>query len=69
MSPEANFLAGKFIWTNWDVDELKGRAEEIAGKTLLDLATRVFVLRVGFMWTQTYLGSYLLRRMNPRFPV
>jgi hypothetical protein len=21
-SPEANFLAGKFVWAQWDVDEL-----------------------------------------------
>lgn len=28
-SPEATFLKGKFLWSNWDVDELKTRAEEI----------------------------------------
>ncbi|KAF2450728.1 NAD(P)-binding protein [Karstenula rhodostoma CBS 690.94] len=28
-SPEADFLKGKFLWTNWDVDELKSQAEEI----------------------------------------
>ncbi|KAK8009351.1 short chain dehydrogenase reductase [Apiospora marii] len=28
-SPEAAFLKGKFLWSNWDVDELKARAEEI----------------------------------------
>ncbi|KAK7921487.1 short-chain dehydrogenase [Apiospora marii] len=30
-SPEAAFLKGKFLWSNWDVDELKARAEEIEG--------------------------------------
>ncbi|KAK8038649.1 hypothetical protein PG993_007060 [Apiospora rasikravindrae] len=30
-SPEARFLKGKFLWSNWDVDELKTRAEEIEG--------------------------------------
>ncbi|EED15916.1 3-oxoacyl-[acyl-carrier-protein] reductase, putative [Talaromyces stipitatus ATCC 10500] len=28
-SPEAKFLKGKFLWANWDVDELKIRAKEI----------------------------------------
>lgn len=28
-SPEARFLKGKFLYTNWDVDELKEQAEEI----------------------------------------
>jgi hypothetical protein len=28
-SPEADFLKGKFLWTNWDVDELKAQAKEI----------------------------------------
>jgi hypothetical protein len=28
-SPEARFLKGKFLWANWDVDELKARAKEI----------------------------------------
>ncbi|KAI5360706.1 Putative short-chain dehydrogenase/reductase SDR, NAD(P)-binding domain superfamily [Septoria linicola] len=30
-SPEANFLKGRFSYANWDVDELKARAEAIAG--------------------------------------
>jgi len=29
-SPEAAFLKGKFVWANWDVEELKSQAEEIA---------------------------------------
>ncbi|KFY98805.1 hypothetical protein V498_01218 [Pseudogymnoascus sp. VKM F-4517 (FW-2822)] len=28
-SREAKFLRGKFLWANWDVDELKARANEI----------------------------------------
>ncbi|MCJ1412464.1 hypothetical protein MMC19_006558 [Ptychographa xylographoides] len=28
-SPEAAFLAGRFIWAGWDVEELKSRAKEI----------------------------------------
>ncbi|KAF1981557.1 NAD(P)-binding protein [Aulographum hederae CBS 113979] len=28
-SPEAAFLKGKFLWANWDVDELKARAKEL----------------------------------------
>ena len=34
-SPEAEFLKGKFIWANWDVEELKGRKEEIQSSRLL----------------------------------
>ncbi|KAL8740796.1 MAG: hypothetical protein Q9184_008454 [Pyrenodesmia sp. 2 TL-2023] len=28
-SPEARFLRGRFVWANWDVDQLKARAKEI----------------------------------------
>ncbi len=28
-SPEASFLRGKFVWTNWDVDNLKEKVKEI----------------------------------------
>ncbi|TVY35854.1 Short chain dehydrogenase citE, partial [Lachnellula cervina] len=34
-SPEAAFVNGKFLWCNWDVDELKERKEEIQGSALL----------------------------------
>ncbi|PVH98670.1 putative short-chain dehydrogenase, partial [Periconia macrospinosa] len=37
VSPEAQFLRGKFVWTNWDVDELMARKEEILGSDVLDL--------------------------------
>ena len=30
-SPEARFLKNKFLWVNWDVDELKAKAKEIEG--------------------------------------
>lgn len=33
--PEAKFLRGKFVWVNWDVDELKERADEIKDSRLL----------------------------------
>ncbi|KAL3442078.1 hypothetical protein BJX65DRAFT_321699 [Aspergillus insuetus] len=36
-SPEARFLDGKFLWANWDVDELVARKDEIEKKGLLDL--------------------------------
>ncbi|KAI1625199.1 putative oxidoreductase [Exophiala viscosa] len=36
-SPEARFLKGKFLWANWDVDELKARAKEIEEGTLLSI--------------------------------
>lgn len=28
-SPEARFLRGKFVWANWDVDEMMAKKEEI----------------------------------------
>ncbi|KAJ3546381.1 hypothetical protein NM208_g2024 [Fusarium decemcellulare] len=34
-SPEAEFLSGKFVWVNWDVEELKARADEIKNSLLL----------------------------------
>ncbi|KAL8997836.1 MAG: hypothetical protein Q9169_003009 [Polycauliona sp. 2 TL-2023] len=36
-SGEADFLAGRFVYANWDVDELKARAEEIVGSDLLKI--------------------------------
>jgi hypothetical protein len=37
VSSEAEFLKGKFVWVNWDVDELKDRADEIKGSLLLTI--------------------------------
>lgn len=37
-SPEARFLNGKYLWANWDVDELKAKAKEIEGSALLSIA-------------------------------
>lgn len=34
-SAEAHFLNGKFVWVNWDVGELKSRAEEIQNSPIL----------------------------------
>ena len=28
-SPEARFLKGKFLWSNWDVDELKAQEKDV----------------------------------------
>ncbi|KEF54563.1 uncharacterized protein A1O9_09005 [Exophiala aquamarina CBS 119918] len=40
-SPEARFLKNKFVWSNWDVDELKSRAEEIQNSNLLTMALQL----------------------------
>jgi len=34
-SLEAKFLKSKYVWVNWDVDELMARAEEIKASRLL----------------------------------
>lgn len=36
-APEARFLKGKFLWANWDIDELKARAEELESSTQLSI--------------------------------
>ncbi|CAH0025025.1 unnamed protein product [Clonostachys rhizophaga] len=36
VSPEAGFLKGKFVWVNWDVNELKARKDEILNTDLLN---------------------------------
>jgi len=36
-SPEARFLKGKFLWANWDVDELKAKAKEIEERNQLSI--------------------------------
>ncbi|KAK5557593.1 hypothetical protein LTR46_004621 [Exophiala xenobiotica] len=35
-SPEAKFLNRKFVWANWDVEEMMKRADEIKNSKLLD---------------------------------
>ena len=34
-SPEAAFLRAKFVWANWDVEQLKAKAGEIQGSQML----------------------------------
>jgi hypothetical protein len=29
VSPEAEFLNGKFVWSNWDIEELKAKKEHL----------------------------------------
>lgn len=36
-STEARFLKGKFLWVNWDVDELKARAKELEANSQLSI--------------------------------
>ncbi len=33
ISPESDFLRGKLIWSNWDVEELIARKAELEGTT------------------------------------
>ncbi|KAI1357077.1 NAD(P)-binding protein [Xylaria sp. FL0043] len=43
-SPEARFLRGKFLWCNWDIDELKARAKELEASPELNIGL------VGWPW-------------------
>ncbi|KAI2612714.1 uncharacterized protein GGS25DRAFT_518399 [Hypoxylon fragiforme] len=36
-SPESRFLKNKFVWCNWDVDELKAQAKELEAGTKLNI--------------------------------
>jgi hypothetical protein len=36
-SREAAFLKGKFVWVNWDVDDLKDRADDIKNSLILTI--------------------------------
>lgn len=36
-SEEARFLKGKFVWVNWDVEELKSKQVEIESTALMTL--------------------------------
>jgi NAD(P)-dependent dehydrogenase (short-subunit alcohol dehydrogenase family) len=40
--PEADFLSGRLVWANWDVEELKLKKEEIIQNDLLTLGLRGF---------------------------
>ena len=39
-SPEAEFLKGRYVWVNWDIEELKARKEELVEKNLLTMGLR-----------------------------
>jgi hypothetical protein len=41
-SPEAKFLRGKFVYCNWDVDELKERAKDIEDSPILTIGLEGF---------------------------
>lgn len=36
-SPEAKFLKGKYLWANWDVDQMMERAKDIQESLLLNI--------------------------------
>ncbi|KAE9365625.1 NAD(P)-binding protein [Stipitochalara longipes BDJ] len=42
LSDEAAFLKGKFVWVNWDVEELVGKKAEIEGSGLFTLGMEGF---------------------------
>ncbi|KAL8838116.1 MAG: hypothetical protein Q9170_002257 [Blastenia crenularia] len=55
-SPEARFLKGKFLWANWDVDELKAKANAIESTTQFNIGLGGWPFgdatwKEGGMWT------------------
>ena len=40
---EADFLRGRFVWAEWDVEELKAKKDEILEKDLLLITIDGFV--------------------------
>lgn len=46
-SGEARFLNGKFLWANWDVEELKARKEEVQNSQYLSLG----LIQWPFAWS------------------
>lgn len=52
-SPEASFLKGKFLWTNWDVDELKAKAKEIEESNQLSIGLGGWPFQDG-SWKSTW---------------
>ena len=41
-SPEGAFLKGKFVWANWDVDEIKAHAKEIESTNIFTIGMTGF---------------------------
>jgi len=39
-SPQAQFLSGRYMSANWDVDELEARKDEVIEKNLLKMDLR-----------------------------
>ncbi len=39
-SPEAEFLKDRYVWVNWDIEELKGMKEEIVKGDLLKMTLK-----------------------------
>lgn len=39
-TPEADFLKGRFVYANWDIDELKAKKEDIIRENLLTLTVK-----------------------------
>jgi hypothetical protein len=60
-SPEARFLKGKFLWANWDVDELGAKAKEIEAGSYLPIGLVGWPFQQGDWELQ---GKFLRLRHN-----
>ncbi len=68
-SPEADFVKGKFLWANWDVEELKARKEEIQGSSLLTMTLDgwPFSNIVKLFWDRKGLTSKVLKLFHRKW--
>jgi len=45
-SPEAEFLKDRYVWVNWNIEELKGMKEEILKGDLLKMTLKGDLLKM-----------------------
>jgi hypothetical protein len=57
-SSEARFLKGKFVWANWDIDELKALAEKIEGTAYLNIGLVGWPFNAGGWKIETVGGTW-----------
>jgi hypothetical protein len=57
-SPEARFLKGKFVWANWDIDELRAQAKNIEETAYLSVGLVGWPFDAGGWKVETVGGTW-----------